>query len=153
MGEKIAIGSDHRGFTIKESLKNMLKNLGKTVEDMGPFSTDSVDYPEFAKKVAQSVSDHESTCGILICGSGIGMSIAANKFPGIRAALCHDTYTAKKSRQHNDANILVLGETVGQKCAQEILQVWCETPFEGGRHQKRIELIKMIEKENFKNKA
>jgi ribose 5-phosphate isomerase B len=150
VGEKIAIGSDHRGFAIKEALKAVLETLGKTVEDKGAFSTASVDYPEFARQVAKSVSAGECSRGILICGSGIGMSVTANKFPGVRAALCHDMHTVKMCRQHNDANILVLGEAVGRDLAQEMLKVWFETPFEGGRHQKRLDLIRIIEKENFK---
>jgi len=153
VSERIAIGSDHRGFKIKEALKSLLISIGKTTEDKGTFSSDSVDYPEFARRVAKSVSTGECDRGVLICGSGIGMSIAANKFPRVRAALCHDLHTAKMSRQHNDANILVLGEAVGQDLAHDILKVWFETPFEGGRHQKRLGLIKIIEKDNFKETA
>lgn len=153
MSERIAIGSDHRGFKIKEALKGVLTSIGKTAEDKGTFSSDSVDYPEFARRVAKSVSTGECDRGVLICGSGIGMSVAANKFPRVRAALCHDLHTAKMSRQHNDANILVLGEAVGRELACEMLKVWFETPFEEGRHQKRLDLIKMIEKDNFKETA
>jgi len=150
MDEKIAIGSDHRGFEIKEALKAELAGMGKTVEDKGAFSTESADYPEFARLVACAVSANECDRGILICGSGIGMSVTANKFPGVRAALCHDTHTAKMSRQHNDSNILVLGEAVGAEQAREMLNVWFATSFEGGRHQRRLDMIKMIEHENFK---
>jgi ribose 5-phosphate isomerase B len=147
---KIAIGSDHRGFTIKQALIAALKTSGRTVEDKGPHSQNSVDYPEFARKVAISVASGESSCGILICGSGIGMSITANKFRGIRAALCHDIHSAEMCRRHNDANILVLGEAVGTELAQSMLKVWLETSFEAARHKKRISLIEQIEKENFK---
>ena len=147
---KIAIGSDHRGFSIKEDLKTVLEKAGHTVEDMGTFSTESADYPEFARKVASSVSQNKCTRGVLICGSGIGMSIAANKFPGVRAALCYNAEAAKMSRLHNNSNILVLGESAGAQTAREALNVWLETPFEGGRHQKRLDIIREIEKENFK---
>jgi ribose 5-phosphate isomerase B len=150
VGEKIAIGSDHRGHAIKEALKTALERLGASVDDKGPYSDESADYPEFAQKVAKSVSACECDRGILICGSGIGMAITANKFPGVRAALCHDTHTAKMSRQHNDANILVLAETVGLERARQMLTVWMETPFEGGRHKRRLDLIRSIEKNNFK---
>ena len=147
---KIAIGSDHRGFTIKQALIAALKTSGRTVEDKGPHSQNAVDYPEFAQKVAISVASGECSCGILICGSGIGMSITANKFRGIRAALCHDIHSAEMCRRHNDANILVLGEAVGTELAQNMLKIWLETSFEAARHKKRIALIEQIEKENFK---
>ncbi len=153
MSQKVAIGADHRGFPIKETLKTFLQSTGHNIKDVGTLSADSVDYPEFAEKVARSVSTRESSRGILICGSGIGMSITANKFPGVRAALCHDMHTAKMSRRHNDANVLVIGETIGAERAREMLKVWFETPFEGGRHQKRIDLIGEIEKKNFKETA
>ena len=153
MTEKIAIGSDHRGFGIKETLKPLLESLEKTVEDKGTFSTDSADYPDFAREVAGAVSARECDRGILICGSGIGMAITANKFSGVRAALCHDIHSAEMSRRHNDANILVLGEGAGEALAAEMVRVWVETAFEGGRHQKRLDLIKKIEKDNFKEMA
>ncbi len=146
--EKIAIGSDHRGFAIKESLKNLLTDYGVTIEDKGTFTSDSADYPEVAARVAGSVSTGECARGILICGSGIGMSIAANKFRGVRAALCHNEHTAIMSRKHNNANILVLGESVGVEIAKLMVKAWIKTPFEGGRHQKRLELIEQIEKKN-----
>jgi len=151
VSEKIAIGSDHRGFHLKSVLKPVLEGLGKAVEDKGTASTDSVDYPEFAGKVARAVSERACDRGILICGSGIGMSVAANKFSGVRAALCHDLHTARMSRQHNNANILVLGESVAAELAQQMVTVWLETPFEGGRHQRRLDLISLIEKDNFKD--
>jgi ribose 5-phosphate isomerase B len=147
---KTAIGSDHRGYSIKKAIKTTLERLGVSVNDMGAYSDEAVDYPEFAQKVAKSISESECDRGVLICGSGIGMAITANKFPGVRAALCHDLNTAKMSRLHNDANVLVFGEIVGLELAQEMLTVWMETPFEGGRHQKRLDLIRSIEKNNFK---
>ena len=147
---KIAIGSDHRGFSIKEDLKSLIESSGHIVEDMGTFSAEPADYPEFAAKVAAAVSENKCSRGVLICGSGIGMSIAANKFPGIRAALCYNTNAARMSRMHNDSNILVLGESAGLETARKALTVWLKTPFEGGRHLKRLELIKKIEEENFK---
>jgi len=150
VSEKVAIGSDHRGFQLKQTLKEALDRMGMTVEDVGTFSEDSADYPEFAAKVARKVVSRECTRGILVCGSGIGMSITANKFSGVRAALCHDLNTARMSRLHNDANVLVLGESTGPELAQQMLKLWCETPFEGGRHQRRIDLIRTIEQGNFK---
>ena len=153
MSERVAIGSDHRGFPLKEALKTFLHGLGKDVLDAGTCSGDAVDYPVYAEKVAGSVSSGESVRGILVCGSGIGMSVAANKFPGVRAALCHDVRTAEMSRRHNDANILVLGETVGKDLALQMLKTWMETPFEGGRHQKRLDLIRAIERRHFKNQT
>ncbi len=150
MSEKVAIGSDHRGFALKEFLKGELDRLGKAVDDKGAHSTDSVDYPEFAAKVAGAVSDGSCDRGILICGSGIGMSVAANKFAGVRAALCQNAHMAKMSRLHNNANVLVMGESVEQGAAREMVQVWFQTAFEGGRHQKRLDLITAIEKDQCK---
>lgn len=149
--EKFAIGSDHRGFPLKQILKETLEKMNVSVEDMGAFTEESSDYPEFARLVAQSVSEKKCSRGILICGSGIGMSIVANKFPRVRAALCHDAEAAQKSRKHNDANVLVLGEDVDPATARQILKIWRETPFDGGRHQRRIEQIQEIEKQNFKS--
>ena len=150
MGIKVAIGSDHRGFEIKKRLINLLESLGNEVQDMGPFSEVSVNYPEFASKVALAVGNSSCDRGVLICGSGIGMSIAANKFKGVRAALCHDLHTAEMCRRHNDSNLLVLGEAVGAELSLAMLKVWLYTPFEGGRHQDRLDLINEIEKKNFK---
>lgn len=150
MSEKIAIGCDHRGYTAKEALKTVLAALNKKVVDKGAFSEEAADYPEYAQKVARAVSKGECSRGVLICGSGIGMSIAANKFPGVRAALCHDINTAVMSRKHNDANILVIAGAAGPESVREMLEVWLQTSFEGGRHQKRVDLIKLIESENFK---
>jgi ribose 5-phosphate isomerase B len=147
---KISIGSDHRGFEIKKSLIALLESLKVEVEDMGPFSDASADYPEFAAKVAAAVESDVCNRGVLICGSGIGMSIAANKFKGIRATLCHNLHTAEMCRRHNNSNILVLGEALGEELSMNMLKVWLETPFEGGRHQERLDLITEIEKKNFK---
>ena len=151
MGYKTAIGSDHRGFSLKQSIITALKEMDIPVEDMGVFTEEAADYPLFAKRVARMVSEKTCARGILICGSGIGMSIVANKFPGVRAALCHTVDSARKSRMHNDANVLVLGQDVDQNTAQQMLKVWFETPFEGGRHQTRLDQIQAIETENFKS--
>ncbi|MCP4713788.1 MAG: ribose 5-phosphate isomerase B [Deltaproteobacteria bacterium] len=150
MSEKIAIGSDHRGVALKAILKADMEKAGFEVDDKGPEADTSVDYPVFAGSVARDVSSGASDRGVLICGSGIGMSIAANKFAGVRAALCHDVHTAKMCRVHNNANVLVMGERVGSALAREMLNLWLETPFEGGRHQNRLDLITAIEKENFR---
>ena len=150
MPEKIAIGSDHRGFKLKQVLQETLRQQGAAVEDVGAHSEASADYPEFARAVARKIVSRECGRGILICGSGIGMTITANKFPGVRAALCHNEQSAVMSRMHNDANVLVLSETVDPETARRMLAVWLATPFEGGRHSRRLELIRDIERENFK---
>jgi ribose 5-phosphate isomerase B len=143
---KIAIGSDHAGFELKEQIKNILLERHTTITDVGTTTEESVDYPDFGLKVAELVSGGEVERGILICGTGIGMSIVANKVKGIRAALVFDLYTAIQSRRHLDANILVLGGRVtGKGLAEEIVKSWLDTPFEGGRHQKRIDKIKAWE--------
>jgi len=142
---KIIIGSDHAGFALKEALK---ESFGGMV-DVGTYSEDSVDYPDFAAMVARAISSGEFEKGILICGSGVGMSIVANRFPGVRAALCTDTDTARMSRMHNDANILVLaGRHTDVETAIAIVKVWSDTEFEGGRHQRRLDKIKNIEGED-----
>ena len=142
---KIIIGSDHAGFALKEALKGSIGGMA----DIGTDSTDPVDYPDFGVRVARAVSSGEYERGILICGSGVGMSIVANKVPGIRAALCTDTDTARLSRMHNDANILVLaGKRTDPKTAVAIATVWLDTPFEGGRHARRLDKIRNIEEEN-----
>lgn len=140
---KIIIGSDHAGFDLKNRFKEMLANeLGYEVSDAGAYYADPVDYPDIARKVAFAVSSGEYEKGVLICGTGIGMSIAANRFKGIRAALCHDIYSAEMSRRHNNANILVIGARVtGEGLALEILKVFLRTEFEGGRHKMRIDKI------------
>ena len=146
---RVAIGSDHAGFPLKERIKKFLIEKGHTVIDLGTTSQDSTHYPLFAKEVSLSVLRREVDRGILICGTGIGMSITANKFRGVRAALCCNEYMARMSRLHNDANVLCLGDRViGEELALAIVDVWLETPFEGGRHEKRVDLIKEIEKEN-----
>jgi ribose-5-phosphate isomerase (EC 5.3.1.6) len=144
---KIAIGSDHAGFRLKEKIKQFLLSKGYEVLDFGTNSTDSTHYPLFAKEVAKAIQEKRADYGILICGSGIGMSITANKFPGIRAALCLNEYMARMSRMHNDANVLCLGDrVVGDELALSIVEAWLSTSFEGGRHQERIKLIEEIEK-------
>jgi ribose 5-phosphate isomerase B len=150
MGLRVALGADHRGFALKQALAEELSNRGMQVDDTGAFSDEPADYPDFARLVAEGVSRGTCDRGILICGSGIGMSIAANKFPGVRAALCHDRQAATMCRKHNDANVLVLAETAGVERAREMLAVWLATPFEGGRHQKRLDGIRQIEHDNFK---
>ncbi len=143
---KIALGSDHAGFELKEDLRAYLADLTVEALDLGAYSPDAVDYPDVAAQVAQKVSRGEVERGLLICGAGIGMSIAANRFPGVRAALCHDSFTARVSREHNDANILVLGgRLIGKGLAREILQIWLETEFQGGRHQRRLDKITALE--------
>ncbi len=142
----IVIGCDHAAFEMKEKLKAYLLQRGESVEDVGPHSAESVDYPDYGKKVAQMVSNGRFARGILLCGTGLGMSMVANRFPGVRAALCHDLFGATMSRKHNDANVLVLGGRVtGETLAEEIVKVWLETPFEGGRHQKRLDLFDRID--------
>ena len=142
----IVIGCDHAAYELKEKLKTFLLRNGHAVEDVGAYSTESVDYPDYAKKVASLVSEGRYARGILLCGTGLGMSMAANRFPGVRAALCHDLFGATMSRRHNDANILVLGGRVtGETLAEEIVKVWLSTPFEDGRHQKRLDLFNRID--------
>ena len=139
---KIAIGSDHGGFALKEVVLAYLSTLDHDIKDVGCFSNESVDYPGFADLVCEMVVKGEADKGILICGTGIGMSMAANKHADIRAALCSEQYTASMSRKHNDANILCLGERVtGPGIAEEIVRTWLSTSFEGGRHLRRIQLF------------
>lgn len=143
---KIAIGSDHAGFGLKEDVLALLKGTGSEVIDCGTNTTASVDYPDFGEKVSRMVSAGEVDRGILICGTGIGMSMVANKFPNVRAALCNDLFSAKMSRLHNDANILVLGgRIIGKDLAAEIVRTWLDTAFEGDRHMRRLQKIKKIE--------
>ena len=144
---KIAIGSDHGGFSVKELAKPHLEKLGYEVIDFGTNTPDSCHYPIYAEKVARAVASGEADKGILICGTGIGMSIAANKIPGIRAAAVSDCFTAKATRQHNDSNILCLGErTVGPGLALMLMETFLTTEFEGGRHQTRVDMISALEK-------
>ncbi|HAJ56289.1 MAG TPA: ribose 5-phosphate isomerase B [Candidatus Omnitrophica bacterium] len=144
--EKIVIGCDHGGFSLKEKLLPFLKKAGMDVLDLGAFSEGSMDYPDTAYKVASAVSRHKAARGILICKSGIGNCIVANKLKNIRAALCYNIKAARLSRMHNDANILVLGSLfVGPARAKKMIEVWLATPFEGGRHLRRIKKIERIE--------
>lgn len=139
---KIAIGSDHGGFELKAKIAEYLESKGIEIKDFGTFTNESCDYPVFAKEVAIEVANNSFNRGILICGTGIGVSIVANKVKGIRAALCFDTFCAKMSREHNNANILCLGQRVlSQDLALEIVDIWLKTDFEGGRHQRRVDLI------------
>jgi len=143
---RIIIGSDHAGFTLKESVKGFLSSAGIRVFDAGTHRDESVDYPDYGVLAAGRVSSGEFEKGILVCGSGVGMAIVANKFPGIRAALCLDEETARLARQHNDSNILVLaGRKTEAAAAERIIKTWLETPFEGGRHQKRLDKIRELE--------
>ena len=138
----VAIGSDHGGFDYKESIIKHLKANNINVIDVGTYSKESCDYPVFAKKVAEKILSKEADKGVLICGTGIGMSIAANKIKGIRAALCHDTFSAKATRAHNNSNILCLGQRViGKYLALDIVDLFLSTKFEGGRHQRRIDML------------
>jgi ribose 5-phosphate isomerase B len=143
---KVALACDHGGFRLKEAIKSYLKELGVELIDYGTFSEESVDYPDFAKRAAEGIVKGEADRGIFICGTGIGISIAANKVRGIRAALCYNVYAAEMSRRHNDANVLCLGGRVmGEELAKRIVKAWLETPFEGGRHQRRIKKIEEME--------
>lgn len=145
---KLAIGCDHGGFELKEEVVKFLRTIANAqVEDFGVANKDSVDYPDYGKKVSGAVAGGRADRGILICGTGIGMSIVANRYPNVRAALCHDHFTAQMSREHNDANILVMGERViGKGVALEIVKTWLDTEFAGGRHQLRLNKITEIEK-------
>jgi ribose 5-phosphate isomerase B len=147
----VALACDHAGFRVKEMAKDILRELGVQFEDFGTDSETSVDYPDYAKRAIALITEGKANRGILICGSGVGMSIVANKYPGIRAALVSDVQTAEMSRKHNDANVLVLpGWKLGRKEAEEILKVWLRTEFEGGRHQRRLDKISAIERETGK---
>jgi ribose 5-phosphate isomerase B len=138
----IVIGCDHAAYPLKEKIKSFLVDLGYPVEDVGTFSQNSVDYPEFAMRVAAHISKGLYERGILLCGTGIGMSMVANRFRNVRAALCSDPLSARLSRQHNDANILVLGgRMLGETMACETVDAWLKTGFDGGRHQKRLEMF------------
>ncbi|EHD7746610.1 TPA: ribose 5-phosphate isomerase B [Listeria monocytogenes] len=146
---KIAIGNDHVGIELKPVIVAYLQDLGHDVDDFGAFSNERTDYPEYGKKVAESVVAGKSDLGILICGSGVGISIAANKVNGIRAVVCSEPYSAKLSREHNNTNILAFGSrVVGAELAKMIVQNWLDAEFEGGRHAKRVEMIARIEDEN-----
>ncbi len=139
---KVVIGSDHGGFEYKEVIIDYLKSNNIEVFDVGTFNKESCDYPVIAKEVAKKIVSGEFNRGILVCGTGIGMSIAANKVHGIRASLCGDTYSARMTRQHNDSNVLCLGERViGENLMLDIVDIWLKTEFEGGRHQRRVDML------------
>ena len=143
---KIVLASDHRGYKLKDVLKQFLNQRQIETIDVGAFSADSVDYPDFGRLAAEKVSQGECDRAIVMCGSGIGMSIVANKVPKVRAALCHDVQAAQMSRRHNDSNVLSLAaDKIDETLAQDIVKTWIETEFEGGRHQRRIEKIHSIE--------
>ena len=147
----IAIGCDHGGYTLKKEIKKYLEENGMTYKDLGCMSEERVDYPNIAKEVSKEIQSKQCEKGILICRSGIGMSICANKFKGIRCAVCHNEYTAKYSRLHNDSNILAIGaDDVTINEAICILRMWLATEYEGGRHDERLKLISQIEDENMK---
>jgi len=143
---QIALGCDHRGFKLKQTIMEFLQQSSYSYHDFGCYNTESVDYPDFAQKVANAVASGEFDHGILICSTGIGMSIVANKIKGIRAALCHDTFTAERARLHNDANVLCLaGEDIEADEARKIVGIYLSTSFEGGRHIPRLNKIKVLE--------
>jgi len=148
---RIAVGSDHRGNTLRAKIIKLLGRLGHEVLDVGTHSRGSVDYPDIAAQVAYRVSKKEVDRGILICGTGLGMSIVANKFPGVRAAPCHDDLTAEMSRRHNDLNVLCLsGDMLGERLVDRLVEIWLKTEFEGGRHARRVQKICELEQRNGK---
>jgi ribose 5-phosphate isomerase B len=149
MMKRIAIGCDHRGFALKERIMPFLQNASHSYQDFGCYSTDPVDYPDIAQKVGEAVASGNFDQGILICNTGIGISIAANKIKGIRAALCCDVFAAQRARQHNDANVLCLrGENIDTEAALEIVKTFLATDFEGGRHIQRVNKIRALEIED-----
>ncbi|MGW8258267.1 MAG: ribose 5-phosphate isomerase B [Thermoguttaceae bacterium] len=146
---RIAVGSDHRGVDMRSKLIDFLKQLGQEVIDEGSFVHENVDYPDVAEAVARKVATNEVDSGILICGSGMGMCVVANKIPGVRAAPCFDDISAEISRRHNDLNVLCLsGDLVGEMLADKIVEIWLNTPFDGGRHARRIQKIADLERQN-----
>ncbi len=142
---RIAIGCDHKGLSAKQSIISLIGEKGHAYQDFGCHTTESVDYPDIAQKVAEAVAEGDFEQGILICGTGIGMSIAANKVKGIRAALCHDAFCARRARQHNDANILCLGAEQEQDIIREVIEAFLVAEFEGGRHSHRVDKISTME--------
>lgn len=143
---KIAVASDHRGYAVKGKILVLIVELGHQAADMGTDSSDSVDYPDYAAKVARAISEKSVDRGILICGTGMGMCITANKYPGVRACTCHDDLTAEMSRRHNDANVLCLSaDLLGDRLVNRMVEIWLKTEFEGGRHARRVEKIGQIE--------
>ena len=144
----IAVGSDHGGLALKEAIKSALAGRGLDVDDYGTDNGDSVDYPDFAEKVAGAVARGDVELGILVCGTGIGMSIVANKFPGVRAALATDEFMARMAKEHNNANVLVLGGRVlAEDLAVKMVNVWLDSPYEAGRHQRRLDKISRLEED------
>lgn len=143
---KIAIGSDHRGFEVKSKIIEHLKKLGHEALDCGAHDCCSIDYPDIATAVSEKIVDGEADRGILICGSGIGMAITANKFPGVRAATCHDDLTAEMSRRHNNVNVMCLSaDLLGERLIDRMVDIWITTEFEQGRHQRRVDKIRQVE--------
>ena len=150
---RIALGADHAGFPLKEKVREYLVSKGYEVEDTGPTTLSRVDYPDLAEKVAVRVAAREATFGVLVCGTGLGMAMAANRVPGVRAATCNDTLSAHFARSHNDANVLALGgRLVDPATAEKILDIWFSTPFEGGRHQRRVEKIAALNQQHHSEK-
>jgi ribose 5-phosphate isomerase B len=146
---RIAVGSDHRGVALRAKLIGFLHELGQEVVDVGSSEGEEVDYPDVAALVARKVANKEVDRGILVCGTGVGMCIAANKIPGVRAAPCHDDITAEVSRRHNDLNVLCLsGDLLGEKLADRLVEIWLRTPFDGGRHARRNQKIAQLEHRN-----
>ncbi len=149
---RIAVGSDHRGVDMRSKLVELLDRLGQEVIDLGAHESDDVDYPDIAALVAEKVSGEEVDRGILICGTGLGMCIAANKISGVRAAPCYDAVTAELSRRHNDLNVLCLsGDVLSEKAVDRLVQTWLDTPFDGGRHARRVDKIANLENGNSKS--
>jgi len=145
---RIAVGTDHRGYQIRSKVIELVERLGHEVEDVGTFSSEAVDYPDIAAQVSRKVSQGEADRGILVCGTGLGMCIAANKVRGIRAAACHDDLTAEMSRRHSDANVLCLSaDLLGERLINRMIELWLSTPFEGGRHAQRIEKMAELEQQ------
>ncbi len=146
---RIAVGSDHRGLTVKQRVVPLLQQMGHEVTDVGPANPGSVDYPDYAFEVAKAVGDGRADRGVLICGTGIGMCIAANKVRGVRAAPCHDSITAELSRRHNDSNVLCLSaDLLGEELIERMIRIWLDTPFEAGRHARRVDKIMQFEAGN-----
>ena len=153
--KRVSVASDHAGFSLKTLVIQFLRDAGYDIIDLGTHSTDPVDYPDYARAIAESILSGESTEGILLCGSGVGACVVANKFPGIRAGLCHDTYSAHQSREHDDCNVLCMGpRIIGDKLALENVRAWINAKFTGEeRHVKRLEKLKAIEKQLYKVKS
>jgi len=150
---RIALGGDHAGFALKERVRDYLESKGFEVEDLGPATLEPVDYPDYAEKVAARVAAQEADFGVLMCGTGLGVAIAANKVPGIRAATCNDTLSAYFARAHNDANVLTMGgRLTDEATARKIVDIWLSTEFQGGRHARRVEKIGIINEKNHTEK-